>query len=282
MTVSSDDITFTYSGGESNTDAEQSLGGDSSDYIIPDQRLFSDVTPTQATNGLIDYRCFYVHNQNELDTLHNARVSVYFVVPGDVTVQMGVYVSDERQNITVLNYADITSGTFTLTYTDVNGAHDVVVDWDTDMDMVSNNIQGQLQSIDGLEDITVTPSAGTVITEGDIATPYILFEINFIGSAGSRYHDLLEVSSNDLSPTETVTVTRSVYGGPINSVAAEIDISTTTPTGVTFYTSGTSYTIGELRAFDAVPIWVKRTVPAGSEAIENDGFTFRLFGNPIA
>lgn len=273
MTVVYEDISFTYSGGASNTDASQSLGGDSSDYIISDQRLFPDVTPTEATNGLIDYRCFYVHNQNEFDTLYNAEVLVYFVVPGDVTIQMGVYINNERQNLVVLNYATVTSGTFTLTYTDIAGTHDVVVNWDTDMDMVSNNIQGQLQTISGLEEITVTPT----VSGSDIT-----FEINFVGTAGHRYHDLLEISSNDLSPTETISVTRSVAGGPINSVATEIDVGTTIPSGVTFYSSGTAYTCGEFRGLDSVPIWIRRTVPAGSEAIENDGFTFRLFGNPIA
>ena len=63
----------------------------------------------------------------------------------------------------------------------------------------------------------------------------------------------------------------------INSTAELIDVETTPPTNVTFSSSG--FTVGTFRSMDIIPVWVKRTVAAGSTAIENDGFVLRLTGN---
>jgi hypothetical protein len=74
-------------------------------------------------------------------------------------------------------------------------------------------------------------------------------------------------------------------GGPINTVSTLIDSEFTTPYddssfAVPFsdYTINNIYRIGDLRPFDSVPVWVKRTIPVGSPALEDDGFTTVVTG----
>lgn len=276
MTLVATDITFTFSGGSSNSDPNASLGGESSSIAIPGTVLFSDVTPDQSTDGFIDYRCFYLHNENVSDSLYNAILSIFYTVPGDVVLELGFYENTERQSITVLEANLIASGSIELTYTDVDGEHDFTAAWDADAAVWAGNLQTAITAVAGLEDLTVSVSTSYV----DETTYNLIFEIDFVGTADLRYHDLLVLKTNSLSPTTSVGISRSVAGGPINNEADEIDVSTTLPNGVTFIDAEDTFEIGELKPIDSVAVWVKRTVPAGTPAMENDGFTFRLTGNP--
>lgn len=273
MAIQSTDVTFTLSGGSSNSDPDASLGGESSVIPISGQRLFSDVTPEESTAGLIDYRCFYLHNENVSDSLHEASLAIIYTAPGPVVVQLGFYSSRERQVLTVLNSSSITSGSLELTYTDATGDHDFTVNWNSDSSIWAAAIQAGLNAISGLEDVIVTDYA---------ASSNITFEIEFFGTSDLRFHDLLAVKTNSLSPTTSVGISRAVAGGPINSESDEIDVSTTIPNGIVFIDDSEFFDIGELKSLDSVPIWVKRTVPEGTEASESDGFTFRLSGKPVA
>lgn len=278
MAILGTDISFTFSGGSSNSDSDASLGGESSSIPITSQRLFSDVTPDQSTDGFVDYRCFYLHNENVSDSLYNSELSISYTVPGDVVVELGFYTNNERQTLTVLVANAIVSGSFELTYTDVDGDHDFTVAWDAVNSTWASNLQTAIRTVSGLEDVTVNVNSSYV----DETIYNLTFEIDFIGVAGLRYHDLLAVKTNSLSPATSLGVSRAVSGGPINSEADVIDVSTTIPNGVVFIDPEEVFDIGELKALDSIPIWVRRTVPAGTLASESDGFTFRLAGNPIA
>lgn len=267
MTISKLDILYTFSGGSSNSDPNRSLGGEPSDQPLLDQQLFSDVSTVQSTNGLTDYHCFYFHNTNTMNTLFNSEISIS-VIPGDVIMQLGVYSNNERQIVFISNAVNITSGSFVLTYTDVESNYDLEIQWDTDFSVLANNLQTALRTISNLED---------VIVNVNLNTPDLNLEIDFLGVAGFRYHDLITLKTNSLSTT--IGIEKTVQGGPINNVAVEIDVSTTIPSGVVF--SLNPFTFGDLRPFDFVPVWIKRIIPAGTAAIEDDGFTFRLSGTPI-
>lgn len=275
MPITQNDITFTYSGGNSNSDPDESLGGESSSIPISSQTLFSDVSPEESEGGLIDYRCFYLHNENVSDSLYETTIEIV-QTSGNSIIQIGVYENNEKQIITVVSPETITNGSFTLTYTDALGDHNFVVHWNSDVDVWGNNLQTALRTIAGLEDVVVT----TFFTDGSSSS--IIFEIEFAGTAGQRYHDLISMYSNNLSPATTVGISRLVAGGPINSEATEIDIATTIPNEVSFYDPHEILEIGELKSLDSVPIWIKRTVYAGEEASEGDNFTFRLSGRPVA
>lgn len=278
MSISTNDITFTFSGGSFNNDPEQSLGGEPSVQPILDKRLFSNISQEQSASGFMDYRCFYLNNDNISDAIFNAKLYVSYIVPGDVTVKLGFISNNERQTFTILDATAVTGGSVDLTYIDADSEYDVAVAWNADFAVWTNNLQTALQSIPNLEDVVVN-----AIQSDGFSGSNLIFEINFLGSSSMRFHDLIVVKTNSLSPATTIGVTRTISGGPINSAAGEIDVSTTIPYSVNFIETSYAepFLIGDLRPLDSIPVWVRRTVPIGSVAIENDSFTFRLSGNPI-
>lgn len=275
MPLANTDIAFTFSGGGTNADPDLSLGGDPSVQPIVGKRLFNDVEEEQTKSGLVDYRCLYVHNDSAIDTLFGAQILVAYTVPGDVTVQLGFDFENERQNLTVTNATLLTGGSMTLTYSDLSNQYDITVNFNASLSVWATNLQTALRTIPNLGDVVVSATLG-----GSDA----IFEIDFIGSAASRYHEaiVLKTGGNNLLPssTATINIVKSVNGSPINRVADEIDVSTTTPTNVAF--TSLSSLVGDIRPLDSIPVWIKRIVPAGSEAIENDGFTLRIRGSAIA
>lgn len=74
--VSQENISPVYSGGSSNSDPSKSLGGNSSPYPIGNgiNNLFDDAVGESAVEGTIDFRAFYVFNDNIRHTLKNAKV----------------------------------------------------------------------------------------------------------------------------------------------------------------------------------------------------------------
>jgi hypothetical protein len=91
---------------------------------------------------------------------------------------------------------------------------------------------------------------------------------------------VLKTGGNNLvaSQTTTISVVKSVSGGPINRIADVIDVDTTTPNNIVFNTTAS---VGDIRPLDSIPIWIKRTVPANTPAVENDGFVLRIKGDGI-
>lgn len=275
MPVTDSDISFTFSGGGTNANPDLSLGGDPSVQPIVNNRLFDDVEESEAKNGVIDYRCLYLHNDSAISSLYNAQVYVVYTVAGAVSVQLGFDFSNDRQNVTVTEADTITAGSFTLEYSDAASQYDIIVAWSSSLSTWATNFQTAIRAITNLEDVTVSASwSGTSV----------VFEVDFVGVAEGRYHEpmVLKAGGNNLtaSGSPAISVVKSVDGGPINRIADEIDVDTTTPTNIVFTSSTVS--IGDIRPLDSVPIWVRRTVPANTEAVENDGFTLRIRGDAIA
>jgi len=272
MSLSISDITFTFSGGSINSDPNNSLGGEPSVQPILNKRLFDDVSNAETKSGVIDYRCFYVNNESNVDSLYNALIYVAYTVPGEVTVQLGFDLSNERQNLTVANATSITSGSFTLTYTDTSN-HDIIVNYDANLSIWSGNLQTAIRSIANLEDVTVSG-----LLSGSSAT----FEIDFVGAASKRHHEVLvlKAGGNNLvsSQLTTISAAKSVNGGPINRVADVIDVDTTNPNNIVFDSTAS---VGDIRPLDSIPVWIKRIVPVNTPAIENDGFVLRIKGDGI-
>ena len=71
MTITSAQIQYRLSGGASNANANASLGGVKSSNAVP-ANLFDDVSGAESAAGDIEYRCFYIHNNNGTLTLQNA------------------------------------------------------------------------------------------------------------------------------------------------------------------------------------------------------------------
>lgn len=277
MTIATTDIAFVLSGGSSNTNPDAALGGDPSVQPIINNRLFSDVTPDQASAGVTDYRCVYITNENATDTLYDAEVFFDMVVEGAVTVNVGFNFQNERQVVNISNANLITGGSFTLAYTDTTGQHNFTVNYDPNYAQWAANFQAA---------ITALPNLGSVTVQISQTTDSVAFEIDFVGSAGNRFYDQIVLASNNLLPTGTTTlaIAKVVNGGPINSKADVIDVATTTPINIVFQSalSTAPVIVGDLRPLDFLPVWIQRVVPANTSAIENDGFILRLSGSAIA
>lgn len=267
MTINASDITFVFSGGSANADPDLSLGGLASSQLITGNRLFDDVSEEESGEGSVEYRCFYLKNNSESSTLFNAKTYVVYTVSGDVVVEIGFDFQIERQTITINNASTITNGSCTLIYTnDVD--HDIIVAWNASLSTWISNFETAVQEIAGLEEATVSGSYS-----GDNVT----FEIEFLGSY--RYHNIVTLDSNNFTSglTTTFTILKVVDGGPINRIADTIDVETTTPNNLEFYSNIVN--IGNILPLDFIPIWVKRTVPVDPQPIENDGFTLKVKGD---
>lgn len=270
MAISVSDITFTFSGGSANVDPDNSLGGEPSVHPIINKRLFDDVLDEETKDGMIDYRCFYVNNDSNVYSLYEAMIYIAYTVPGDTTVQIGFDFQNERQNLTISNADIVTGGSFVLTYVDTNN-YDITINWDANFSNLAENLQTALRDIPNLEDVTVSAS---------LSQTNLIFEIDFVGSASKRYHESILLNENNLisSPSASISILKSINGGPINRIADVIDVDTTTPNNIIF---DSSVFVGDIRPLDSIPIWVKRIVPVNTSAIENDGFVLRIKGEAI-
>jgi hypothetical protein len=272
MTIAISDIKYLYSGGVSNTNQNLSLGGSPSIYQVTNNLLFDNVTALQSSAGATDYRCIYITNDNATDSLYNATIYISYETPGTVNVQLGFLTQDDRQYVNISNFATITGGTITLTYTDTS-SHNFTFSYNSDISVFSSNFQTAITAIGGLEDVTVAGSA---------SLGSVVFEINFLGGSANRYHETLSENANNLTYTGSapvVSIVKSVDGSPINREAESIDFETITPTSVLF--SDSPYIIEELKGLDIIPVWVKRVVSANTVAVENDGFTLKIKGNAV-
>lgn len=281
MPISASDISYLYSGGNANYDPDLSLGGDVSSYMITGNRIFNDLSADQAETGRTDYRCIYISNDNATQSLYEANIFINSQVTGGANVTLGFYEENEKQNVILSNASKITGGSFTLIYTDVylGTTTPFVVNYNANPSIIASNFQTAISAITNLDDVTVT----LVSSAGDT----YLFEVNYLGGAGKRYHEALTLQTNNLTyssgacaiPADCVTITKVTSGSPINSIPDELDAPTTAPAYVDF--ALTSYSVGTFRNYDIIPVWIQRTVPANTLAIEDDGVTIRMRGKAI-
>lgn len=103
MPITPDEINFYLSGGAANSDPNSSLGGVISSTEIVDatlDNLFDTVTSSEATSGDIEYRCFYVQNDNVSLTLQSAVVWIQ-VQTASPDTSIAISVATEGVNNTV-------------------------------------------------------------------------------------------------------------------------------------------------------------------------------------
>jgi len=279
--ISSGDISITLSGGSENTSYDLSLGGEPSNYPITNERLFPDVSVEEASLGKEEYKCIYINNNSFEATLYEAKLFTEYKTTSDVSIELGFIEINERQTIVITSVNKITAGGFTISYLDYGGEAEIEIPWSSNLENWAASIQTELRSIGGLKDVTVT---------GALSGNDAVFEINFLGDAAKRHHEILQQKSNDLvldSPEGgdgLISIGRAISGGPMNSQVEEIDAATTVPFGVSFsaYDNRESfYYIGEFRPGDVLPVWIKRIVPEGATGLENDGIKIMLEGKAL-
>jgi hypothetical protein len=277
MPISDGDILFTLSGGSTNTNPALSLGGDPSSQIILSNNLFNDVSAAAAIAGEVVYRCIYANNESTTDTLFNSKVAFDAETTGGSIVELGFDFRNERQTVSFTNYSFLTGGSISFTYTDVSSSTNFTVNFSSTPGTFANNFQTAIRAVPFLDDVTVTATqVSNVVT----------LAVNFgPGNSASRYHDILQVLTDNLLPTNTsvVNIAKEVNGGPINQVAVEIDLETTQPTGVLFSIPVSQFQeVGDLRPLDFLPIWFQRTTVPGTTPLENDSITISVDGDSFA
>lgn len=267
-TIQSSDISFLLSGGSSNQNPALSLGGSPSSMPVSGNlnSLFADVESTEATSGLTDYRCFYILNGSATETLYSASIHVQSQSLGGSYADIGLSKSTEVQTLEISGSP--TSGTLSMR---LGGAE----------------FQGTWGG-SGLDFLTSLKSSMAAAGLGDIQVSYTLgsshvFTLYFRGSLDNKAHPLVEVVSNGLSPASTAAVSRQTQGSPINSVAPLVATPSTSPSGVTFSqtSSSSKILVGSLGPGDSMPVWIRRTTPAGTDFKESDSITIRLSGDPF-
>lgn len=271
MVTKATDISIVLSGGSTNAVPDKSIGGEPSATPIRNNmidNLFGDIGSDQAASGGDDYRCFYVFNDGNT-TIYEIRAWVLSKMPGDSSVMVGIKDFDEVQRITVSNIAS--GGYVTLSYENVS------FNWifDQSLTIWALNLQNGLNS---LLDVNQQHLLRQVRVTGTALGDSLLFDIYFEGQDSSRSCDLITVVANHLTNAPLPVATRIQAGSPINSVAEMVSNANSAPVNVGFYlpTEQSAIVLPKLQPDEGSPIWVRRTYPAGTEALEGDGFYLRI------
>lgn len=270
MAISLSDIEFFLSGGSTNSNPNNSIGGAPSGFLVlgSANNLFSDISSENATAGRTDYRCFYVSNGSATETLYDAEIYFKEQSPGGSTVSMGVQNSTEIQKISIVG--PVYFGDLTLRY----DSSEFAAAWGGSAGVFETNLQT------GLSAITEGVSVSTLVQGNNF-----YFTISFLEDSDNRSHPLLEVVANGLLAPDTpiVSISRIAAGAPINSVASLLSVETVAPARVSFYSSdeNSRLSIGTLKPGDKVPVWIKRTTPASTDYMEVDYFKFQISGRPF-
>jgi len=275
MTITnSDDITVVLSGGTTNINPNNSLGGDPSATPVSTatlNNLFDDVSAEETDDGHEDYRCIYFFNDGDTP-IYVVQMWISDDFEGGATVEIGTVYRDESQRITLSN-GPITSGSMRLVYDDStfdSTCQSDLGDWATELeDTLNSFVDTEDRPI--LQDVSVTASS--------IATDTIIFDVNFIGRDGKRNHPIIQVVQNNFLPdVVTITITVPQEGAPINTIATEIGLETTPPGQVGFFAASqiSPLDFPRLDPTDGVPVWIKRTTSSGITPKERDGFELRF------
>lgn len=271
MTISLSQIEFLLSGGNNNNSPSKSLGGSASSFPIlgSANNLFSDVTSEEAQAGKNDFRCFYIKNLSETDSLFNSKIFIYSQKTLGSTVQLGIAKETDVQELKIVG--SVLSGNLMLKY----GQQEISVSWGGSSSNFSSNL------------ILAFNSIGILGVEVDTSTsPSTLnFNISFKGNSNYRNHPVLELSSNNLSGISKpiVTIRKLKEGKPINSVAPLLATESVIPNGVEFYNTNSEQKIdlGTIKPSDLIPVWIKRTTNPNTDFEEKDYFIFKIQGDPF-
>lgn len=278
MSISSSDITLNLSGGSSNSDPSSSLGGSPSAFPIASgiNNLFDNVSEDERLAGHVDYRCFYYFNNNATDSFYNAKVFIQSETDGGASIQLGVRTATDIQTILIDSDVASTSGSFTLSFE----SETAIVAHNIDAATWGMNLENAVNSFSSVSGASVSTTVIPVVGGDAPIDPAVIFSVSFGDADDFRNQELLEIDSNDLTGSPSITITKSTEGGPVNEIAAEIDTETTPPSGVVFIaaTEASPISLGTLRPTDGVPIWIKRTTLEGAVAVAADGVKIRLTG----
>lgn len=282
MTTTANDISVWLSGGASNINPNQSLGGDPSISPIVNNtlnNLFDDVTAEEALDGVENYRCIYIFNDGDT-TIWNVKLFIFADEAAGASMEIGIYERNESQRLTITGASPSLTGKIVLSYS--GNAFDLF--YNSNISIMASDLQTALEELVKDEETGEKFFKNVTVTAQGTAENNI-FDIKWDGKDAKRSFESFVLISNQLTPATGVTVSLSTIqnGSPINTFASSIGNENTPPGGVGFFaaTLASPITIPFLAPDDALPLWIKRTVVAGTAAVENDQFTLRILAESL-
>jgi len=267
-------IIFVYSGGYNNVDPFKSIGGIASAYVIPSATINNLFPNMRGWDDLavIDYRCIYAINNSQ--GIHYDCEAYLTNTSGGSNVYLGISKLNSVQRMTI--NGNVTGGNISLNYKDRLGEDNTIhVNHDSNLETWGNNLQTALNGLGTLSEVIVNTRS---------ALSDNIFDITFADSGGEpseqnggfRDQNLITVSDNNLTGSNSITINHTQVGHPINSLAAEPGYETNAPAGVEFKeisSSTSTIFIGNLHAEEIFAIWLKRITPIinnrETEAVED-------------
>ena len=279
MLTTASNISFVLSGGASNINPNNSLGGDPSSTSINGgllNNLFDDVASYESENGNEDYRCIYLFNDGET-TVWDMKLWADSITEGNVQIKLGIESSNEKQRITIIG---ATGGILELQYKDRSFSSD----YNSNTTVWASNIETSISNVT-VSDVSTEKIFKKVSVEGrNLGSDKLIFDITWSGKDGKRNFDNIEIIGSELvlEPNGSVLVTVEQQGSPINTLANET-IETSPPGGVVFFdTNETSpIVIARLDPSDGFPIWIKRIIPSQTVASVEDKFTIQMVAQSL-
>jgi hypothetical protein len=267
-TMTVDDIEFR--GSSHSVLGTNNLGG-SMGSVLPTpnlNNLFNDVGPKASRLGLTDYRCIYVRNKHGTETLRNVRLFIDSQRDGGAQIELGVKLRNEIQKVAITGGQPNEEDSMTLLLPGYLPSF--TVEYDPNITKWVGNFQTEIRGVDELSDTRVTVASNIIGT---------VFTISFIGQVENHQLPLISVVSNDLD-NASINVSLDVSGSPVGTSAPTIASKTEAPAGIDFMLAlrGNPLKLGDLKPLQAVPIWTRRIVPAGSLARIKDNFVLMVYG----
>lgn len=269
------DIIFVLSNGSfppANSDPNESLGFTPSNVSVGTsiENLFENITNDEASIGKIDYRCFYVFNDSSTDDLPSTYIYFDQQLNSPTQLSIGINTVNDVQTLTI--NGTITGGNIVLNY-DGNNTAAISYSVPAGVTGFATAIASALNALAQLSGVTCT---------GTNFGTYQQYTITFAGDDGNRYQPLLLVSNNLTGSGVTTVMAKTIDGSPINSIAPLITSPIAAPSGINFIQTSISgrKLIGLLRATEGFPVWVRRVIPAGTNASNESGAVFKLSGTP--
>jgi hypothetical protein len=275
MAISANDISVVLSGGSSNTDPNDSIGGDPSNVVVNVGRinnLFDDVTPEEAEAGFDEFRCFYVFNDSD-QVITNITIWIVSQTDGGSSLEVGIQDFNEVQRITVGN---ATGGNIRFSFKDF----EFVSEYRSDLGQWASELELSLNSLTDEDGYAVLSG---VEIRGQSANNTSIFDLTFSNNDRNRNHESIVIVENNLTPSVSVNVITIQEGAPINTIASKLDFATTTPGGVGFFapTLQSPINLPYLAPGDGFPVWLKRSTSPNTSSVNLDGATLRIRINAL-
>ena len=205
-------MSWLHSGGAFNKEPDNDLGNYPSKFSIsgvpssiPEDNsnmmnnLFRDIMPEEAQHGLVDYRCFYIWNDNIDLAVTTPSISLETCNACDTTILYGSAIQNDIQTITITCTGDASNtdpdtGGFAIFECEFGPPFTVY--W-TSASQFGSDLQSAFVNIPWCGDISVTGS-----------NPYT---VEFLGQVGTRNVQLMRVVQNNLQNLGYLTLDTVTY-----------------------------------------------------------------------